>query len=469
MKLNLGVKYLLCYVLACHFLTFFLSPKRGYFPEAWQTMLSTQEHFRLQVYIVYALLFIVLRILQKKLNKLNFVFCSGMFFSAVTFAYLTYFTHGAILKDIIFNDPNDTFMDYYNCIAIGESPYKSAWIAVYPPLSMAYFAILGHMSTSEAMASWHELAVKIRGSQIGMTVFGLYLTITYSMLVCFWYELKKGNAYEKVSFILAMLVSVPFIFSLERGNNVILTMLCIGHFVCFYKHPNRKIQIASFVCLAIAVAMKLSPAIFSLLLLRERRYKDFLLLMLIELAVVFLPFYYFKEDMLVQIKLMALNIAKSTEFYTEALFPTHFIDANKLFLMMFSDGLSKAIKLGITIVGLGEVLFIKKIQEWKAVTILAVLAIIIPAFSAIYSLVYMAIPLMLFLDKGDEARDKFDFLYTLFFIGIFCFIPNFANQLKASTLIECVCIIGLLLLIEIQELFQIKPITYNIFRKNKIR
>lgn len=111
---------------------------------------------------------------------------------------------------------------------------------------------------------------------------------------------------------------------------------------------------------------------------------------------------------------MALNIAKSTEFYTEALFPTHFIDANKLFLMMFSDGLSKAIKLGITIVGLGEVLFIKKIQEWKAVTILAVLAIIIPVFSAIYSLVYMAIPLMLFLDKGDEARDKFDFLLGYF-------------------------------------------------------
>lgn len=454
--MNIAIRYFVCYVLSCFSLIYYLNPEKGFLPKEWSVILSLKEHFIVQIFIVYALFFIGISILHKKLNKLNFVFFTGMFFSAVTFVYLIYFTHGEILKGVIYSDPLDTFMDYYNCISIGNNPYKSAFISIYPPLTMFFFTILGHMSSPEMIASWHDLAVKIRGSQIGMTVFGIYLSLVYSVIVCFWYELKKGNAYEKVCFVFVMLMSTPFIFLLERGNIIILTMFFLGCYLYLYKHQNRYWQIVSFVCLSIAVAMKLSPAIFSLLILRERRFKDFLLLSVIEFIVVFFPFFFFDEGLFVQIKLMVANITNLSKIFAGTLFPTFYLDIKKFLALLIPGNTISFVKWGIVLIGIVEVLYIKKMSQWRVVAILTILSIVIPAFSAIYSLIYMTIPLMLFLDKPVFEEEKIaDFIYVFLFVGIFCLIPNISRSFMISTLIESACLVGMVVLLEIQGIYEV--------------
>ena len=94
--------------------------------------------------------------------------------------------------------------------------------------------------------------------------------------------------------------------------------------------------------------------------------------------------------------------------------------------------------------------------------ILIILTIMIPSFSAVYSLIYMSIPAMLFLDRKDINDDSSNILFIVLFVGMFILIPNISS-FRISTLIETFCLFEMILLIEIKG---VKMIIKN--RVNKI-
>ena len=392
-----------------------------------------------------------------KTDKTNFLFYSISFLAITIFSYLTYFTNGEILKGILFIDKQDTFMDFFNCVSLGDSPYQRSFIAVYPPLTMFKFYVLGACSgvtVADSIQPWHDVAVRIRCSQVGMTVFYLYSSLVNILLVYLWTCIKKGTYSEKFSFIIVMFFSMPFVYMFERGNNILLSLFFSCCFVYFYQHQNRKVQFFSFSCLAIATSIKISPFIYSLVLLRERKYKDFFLVCVITIVIFFFPFFFFRENILDQLCSMIRNVIISSEAYSSALFPTFFINIKQLLSFFMPELFAMFIRWIVIICGVWEILYCQNLRKWEVFTVLSILAIFIPSFSAVYSLIYMTIPLMLFLDRNIEEYDKNDLVFTFLFLGVFLLIPNLSSAFKISTLVESICILEMIMILEFKGIWK---------------
>ena len=67
------------------------------------------------------------------------------------------------------------------------------------------------------------------------------------------------------------------------------------------------------------------------------------------------------------------------------------------------------------------VVFDRKMEEWKAVTLLSLLMILIPGFSWTYTLLFMVVPLVLFLNSKSNAKSSWG--YLVLFVLLFAVIP----------------------------------------------
>ena len=72
---------------------------------------------------------------------------------------------------------------------------------------------------------------------------------------------------------LALAGSMPFIFTVERGNPVFISAACVGLFLAWWDSESRRRRIVAALCLAVATVMKISPVLLGLLYLfpREKR------------------------------------------------------------------------------------------------------------------------------------------------------------------------------------------------------
>jgi hypothetical protein len=68
------------------------------------------------------------------------------------------------------------------------------------------------------------------------------------------------------------------------------TLLLILIYLRYYNSNSKKLQYMSFFALAMAAGIKIVPAIFGVLLIREKRYRDACICAIIGVFVFFVPF-----------------------------------------------------------------------------------------------------------------------------------------------------------------------------------
>ena len=59
----------------------------------------------------------------QKLGIKKSILYLGLFLSEVALLIAAYITRGEMLKNLLFADPKDTFMDFYKVIICGKIPY----------------------------------------------------------------------------------------------------------------------------------------------------------------------------------------------------------------------------------------------------------------------------------------------------------------------------------------------------------
>ncbi len=112
--------------------------------------------------------------------------------------------------------------------------------------------------------------------------FFLFLVIIISgSLLIFFKELKEEHKSDSIlNVLILLLASYPFLFALDRANFEIFTFFFLYLFISFYNsHPR-----VSLISLAIAIGMKGFPAIFLLLYLSDRKFKEIAAVCLLALA-----------------------------------------------------------------------------------------------------------------------------------------------------------------------------------------
>ena len=188
---------------------------------------------------------------------------------------MTLTCRGSGLSDVLFQNRADSFMDYFHPLMTFErfsvkSMYADAKV-FYPPLAMLFYLVLYRIIPQESIPADDFVA---RESQITVFPFLLLTILIILAVVCVLYALRRGTELEKKLFAIAALLCAPMLYLLDRSNILLLAFLFSLLFFHLKDSDSRIKRELSLICLAIAAGLKIYPALFGLVLVFEKRWRE---------------------------------------------------------------------------------------------------------------------------------------------------------------------------------------------------
>ncbi len=317
-------------------------------------------------------------------------------------------------------DLNDTFMDFFNSIQYGRTPYTRR--VIYPPLINVIYGFFGKIVPMSIKANG---TLAIRASVPGVLVFGLFCMMTAVVYAIAIAGIKGYTKKEKWFLGLGLCFTLPAVFCLERGNSVWLCVAFTMIFVNWYDSPQKMERGAAILSLAIAAAIKIYPAAFGLLLIRHKKWKEALEAIIAGALVMFVPFVFFTKENR-SVTLWISNIINcNKEFQNIGLgFKLNLSNTMQFFEELWGVGLSgftTVLTIAILVFDCVMVAFNRKLDEWKAIALLSLLMILIPGFSWTYTMLFIIIPVVVFLSKDNNYKK--DYIYLVLFILCLALFP----------------------------------------------
>lgn len=340
---------------------------------------------------------------------------------------------GTKLTAALFGDRVDTFMDHYNSVIYNEvkDPYEI--LVVYPPLASLLYKLCNIAIPADDYYSYvtdPSVLSQDRGLKVSQSFtfqFILYAIVAVLIFLAALCLLKKGSNAEKALFAAATLLSSPFLYMADRGNNVILPVAFSMIFVVLYNHENKVLRELGLISLAVAVGLKIYPLAFLLFFIADRRYKDLLREILYICVLLVLPFFIFYNGFS-SMKLMLKNLfgfdAKRT---TESNLAGQ-LDFKRMFFytygftqrftgIVISDRM-REVYANICRYGMSAVCALGTIftdKMWKRTMLIAAVIYGFPGSASTYILLFMVIPTALFLDEEKTPSFK-NYLYLFLIV-----------------------------------------------------
>ena len=317
-------------------------------------------------------------------------------------------------------DLNDTFMDFFNSIQYGRTPYTRR--VIYPPLINVIYGFFGKIVPMSIKANG---SLAIRASVPGVLVFELFCMMTAVVYAIAIAGIKGYTKKEKWFLGLGLCFTLPAVFCLERGNSVWLCVAFTMIFVNWYDSPKKMERGVAILSLAIAAAIKIYPAAFGLLLIRHKKWKEALEAIIAGVLVMFVPFVFFTKENR-SVTLWISNIINcNKEFQNIGLgLKLNLSNTMQFFEELWGVGLSgftTVLTIAILVFDCVMVAFNRKLDEWKAIALLSLLMILIPGFSWTYTMLFIIIPLVIFLGKDNNYKK--DYIYLVLFILCLALFP----------------------------------------------
>jgi len=364
-----------------------------------------------------------------------FCFLTGLF----TFIGLLYVLvkSGKPALSLVWNAPTGGVCpDFFETLKDAKylRPYEGR--AVYPALVYVLSAPLANLLMGNE-SLWDQTPftykwLELTYTQTGLIlVFGFYIFVTLA-LVEFVCHRGKLSSVEKILFAFLFICSPAFIFMIDRGNIVILSALFIAIYLqslLSENHINREIGL---IALAFAACFKIYPAIFGLLLLVDKRYKDAGKAILYGVVLFFLPFAL--TGGIASFKSFLRNIFLLSQDYAlnqrgfgfgYKINVSNMIDASWYWL--FGNHANSFVLHGVAgfVLMISICIAIWNKTWWKKILALTCAMILVPDFSYIYTGVYLVLPVSEFMhDKREmEATHGEDILYLVLFSLEFAMFP----------------------------------------------
>jgi hypothetical protein len=397
-----------------------------------------------------------------KKNKLKDVNNTSKLFYIISFASLVVciimgvLSNGVTVSNLLFNK-DDVFMDFFNSVvdcsgdAYGESG------VIYPPLVVLFYKFCSTFFNIDSMK-----ASEVRETSLGMIIFVCFTIVSYILFAKLIYKYKNGSFANKSLFAFFTLFSFPMIYLIERGNIIVLVLPLLLYFVNEYDSDVKYKRHLAYICLAISVAIKIYPVFFGLLLLKKKKnFKNILLCIFYGALFFFVPFIFVGGFS--QLGVLIHNILYTSSMFGSKGFGFKVSISNtfSLFGHVFNHvrlfETAGTMFLIITVLaGLFLILFNKWNEDWKIYAVISLIIILVPGFSYIYSVAYMIIPLLFFLNKKEIKW--IDYIYSLLFIAQFIFLvaktdelfPSFNSaelNCNIATVVESIALLAMLVLL----------------------
>jgi hypothetical protein len=198
-------------------------------------------------------------------KRLAFISAILLLNSAGFFYYIYFLTKNGYLPSPFLYDKSDTFMDLFNVLywAYDDGRYTD-WGSVYPPLG---FIILKFFNFVFAGAGYGDPELMRDSSQfviVGLCFF--YLAVPAMILnTTHWQDFPKT---EKILIYFAIILSSPMLFTLERGNLILLAPVLLALAI-------SKIGMARSLSIALLINIKPYFALLMVYYIARKNWKGF--------------------------------------------------------------------------------------------------------------------------------------------------------------------------------------------------
>jgi hypothetical protein len=334
-------------------------------------------------------------------------FCLAVFFH---YALGVYAGKGYPYNTFLFV-PVDRFSDFYRVVEANQNlnPF-------FGPHHMYQYPLL----------NFFGFLFSLMPLQFAIVVY-IYIIAGFMIMACSYFiRLGTRPTNWKDVFILSFLTS-PFLYVLDRCNFDGFMFIFLTIFIYFFM--NEKYLLSAFF-LSLAIAMKPFPAVFLLLFVAEKKYRDAILTVASTVIITAIILFFFKGGFVANL-LATISIssfpdvigesgyfsANNFVFHSMSVFTmlkVYFIETGaiqNIDMAVFSSLYVKIMAALLIPISL-YVIFVEK-ELWKRAAILSIIMVIFPQISGTYRLMYMFVPLFLFLK--NEVPAKNDYLYTVLF------------------------------------------------------
>ena len=354
------------------------------------------------------------------------VFVCLIFASALAyFIYVLADGYHALLR-FCFLGGYDLFMDFFNSIrdaAQGPAVYTEREV-IYPPMANLIFLILSRFLPSRYLRTDFARRKAWMNYAQAICLYFAFAMAAILILIFLCQKHLKVSERAKRWVSLALVLNVPFIVMLERGNILIYSVLAWMLFIFLYDSEKKWQRELSLIALAFSFSLKLYPAIFGWQLIVDKRYKDAARCALYGVLMLILPSFFFGGPIclwwMVE-NVLSFSSTKSASWAAELFrngYLANFLNNTMLILAALSFLIAP---------------FFEK-DRFRVVLIGVAVLFSTPALNAIYAWTFCLAPLCMLLN-----RKKLSAIEWLYFAGILApmlFYPdlNYSNYKAVSGL-----------------------------------
>lgn len=356
--------------------------------------------------------------MKKKVN-LNLIFSIGLLGCITIYWGIMIITRSKLIDTYYVNDFTNTYMDYFNMLAnlSNLNPYEND--ANYPAMCFLIWRVMMHMIPIDAVYEDGFFFREYLPATLG------YIVYSVIIVVAVWEILKNyiiGNKLEKLIISASIILSGPFIFTIERGNIIILSFLFLLAFCCLYQSEKKAVRYVGYFCLAMSAAIKIYPAIFGVMLLIKKKasWKEILATIIMGVIVFILPFFFFEGFQSLSDMVNGIFFASNLQANWGMGYNFCFSNLIKIVASLMGV-LYEQIAGGYKIIGIIVCVFIFLLNEaeWKKLFALALTCIWIPDFSYTYTLILFIPALIAYFNSQKYYKDITSVIYRMLFLIIF--------------------------------------------------
>jgi len=378
------------------------------------------------------------------------IFFSVMTLGLVISVIMAIVTRGDVWWDQIFqHDKTDVFMDFFHSMTDSSKDNPYSYGVLYPPITYLFYRFLAAFIPANVVSIGGHI---LRENYASMMVFFFYTVFSVLAFAGIIRGLYKDRKTQSLLIVL-LIMSGPFLFMAERGNSVIVAFVFAGIFFLWKDSENKIKKEIALIALGISFGIKIYPAIFGLILIRDKKYKEAIRCIIYALLLFFIPFFAIGGIGAVGDFIKGISNNMDKEGSVEAgigykiSFQSTYIALSAIFLRIRNTeafmGFTSWLGHITSATTLLAAMFSKK--RWQTVALLTCFMLGFPGFSYQYMLIFMAIPLTMFLQE-EQKFDLLELCYTVLYI--FQFILFTINIITVAYLAGGVCLMKFLNLVE---------------------
>ncbi len=336
-------------------------------------------------------------------------------------------THGEALGDLLFYDRLDTMMDFFHPVlgyrtVSPDNLYTDA-VVMYPPLSMLLFYWIYRVLPEDVV-----LPCGPREARMEQSVFfvALVLLVLLSILIAFLLaDLRKGSSVQKRICALCAIFSYPMLFQLERGNIILLAFFFTLLFAHWMDSESRIKRELALIALGIAFGLKGYPAVFGLVLISQKRWKESIRCAIYGIAAFVIPALCFRGVNLFEI-LRAIGGVSDTVAVEGFGYKVNFSNTIRYFMSSMDMEAMSSTVLNLLCLGLGALCLIAALvpgEMWKKLCLISIFIAGVPGVSYVYVMIFFLIPAFFFLNENDGQTKHGWLSYVYAILLAACLVP----------------------------------------------